>query len=295
MKTQNFNIVGFLGTLSIAVAIAFVDWVVQAPRASAMEISNNSANLVVTIREFISLQEGFQNSPNAPFIVRNAKEFSEMPLQEALVRLRASEDTVFGYDTQGNYVEDLKIAQLISNWEQNQPHATILDSYLHVFDLPNALSAHHSLADIDLNKEELGQTVILSRANGYTPLHMDPPIYGGGWMYLWQGQKDWHFLSPQWMTLLFNTSEKKLLDASPETLAEIASKSSIEGASAALFHSVRANAGDFVYFPPGWMHRVWTYDKGIGLGGYIRPESTRPGAKEVEDALALFGLKAIWK
>jgi len=29
------------------------------------------------------------------------------------------------------------------------------------------------------------------------------------------------------------------------------------------------NSGDFIYFAPGYMHRVWTYEKSYGLGGYF--------------------------
>jgi len=32
-------------------------------------------------------------------------------------------------------------------------------------------------------------------------------------------------------------------------------------------------AGDFCYFPPGWLHRVRTYDKSIGVGGYLLLEA----------------------
>jgi len=29
------------------------------------------------------------------------------------------------------------------------------------------------------------------------------------------------------------------------------------------------NAGDFLYFGPGLIHRVWTYERSFGIGGYF--------------------------
>lgn len=36
-----------------------------------------------------------------------------------------------------------------------------------------------------------------------------------------------------------------------------------------IVYAVLANAGDMVVFPQGWLHRVQTYQKSIGCGGYI--------------------------
>jgi len=40
-------------------------------------------------------------------------------------------------------------------------------------------------------------------------------------------------------------------------------------------------AGDFIYFPPGWLHRVKTHDRSIGVGGYLLLEACVPESEEV--------------
>lgn len=239
---------------------------------------------VLSVPEFKSIEEGFAQSPQAPFIVRDCKEFSERDVERALTRLKNSDEIVFGYDSQGQVVENLKVGHLIKAWENEELKIKILDSLLHIIDLPNVLIQNHSrIESIDADREPLGQTIILSPSKGYTALHMDPPSYGGGWMYLVQGQKDWQFLSPQWLNHLFTGIEKELPDVSSEALPQ------------ADFYAVHAVENSFVYFPPGWMHRVWTYDKAIGIGGYIRPESTVQSAEEIDGFLRSFGRSAIWK
>src|SRR5688572_23934330 len=83
---------------------------------SSSAVEFGPKELLLPIREYRTLSEGFESNPNEPFIVHHPVEFSELQREEALRRLRASETIVFGYDDSGDYVEDLKIAELIRDW-----------------------------------------------------------------------------------------------------------------------------------------------------------------------------------
>ena len=91
---------------------------------------------------------------------------------------------------------------------------------------------------------------------------MDPPDYGGGWMYLSEGKKDWMFLepTPEALQSVIESGAQHLVDISPELAYQRAG---------VVFHEAKMQAGDLLYFPPGWLHRVRTYEKSIGVGGYL--------------------------
>ena len=116
------------------------------------------------------------------------------------------------------------------------------------------------------------QTIILSPANSYSVLHMDYPSKGGGFMYLVEGQKDWYFMKPTHAALqsLIEPGAAHLIDISPELAYQRAGT---------IFHEANMIAGDFIYFPCGWLHKVRTYDKSIGIGGYILLEACVPEAE----------------
>lgn len=234
----------------------------------------NPVNLL-PVAEYRSLREAFGASARRPFVVRDAEEFSATTFEAALERFSASGDEVFGYDPAGQFVEGLFLASLTQQWLDNRLDVNVLDSPMHLIDLPVvldecAVSAPARAPDdspftAQVCAHEHGQSPVLTRAGTYTPFHVDPPLFGGGWMYLWRGCKTWHFVSQEWITTLYSPQENdKIRDASVEDLARVDHR--IECL------AVTAGAGDFLYFPPGWIHRVWTHDKSLGIGGYIQPE-----------------------
>ena len=98
-------------------------------------------------------------------------------------------------------------------------------------------------------------------------------------MYLWEGRKKWNFISQKWITSLVEPSTGKALDISPQDVEVLA---------------VTAETGDFVYFPPGWLHRVWTYEKSMGLGGYMMPKGSEQEAEQALAQLAALNQDAVW-
>lgn len=232
---------------------------------------------VRSVTEFRCLRDGFEQSPCRPFVVRHAEEFSDTPFEVVFERFRTSKEYVFGYDDAGNYVEGLLLSNLTEQWISDSLNVKVLDSPMHIVDLPPVMDDFDA-PDTETPEEESfaarvyahrhGQSPVLTRADTYTPFHVDPPDFGGGWMYLWKGCKTWHFVSQEWITTLYwLESSEKIRDAS---LAEL------HGLDPGIeCFAVTAGGGDFIYFPPGWIHRVWTHEKSLGIGGYIRPEGAR--------------------
>jgi hypothetical protein len=251
------------------------------------------------IPEFRSLRDGFQMSACRPFIVRRAEEFSEPPFEEVFARFKNSSERVFGYDESGHYVEDLLLSNLVEEWLNDRLKVKVLDSPMHIVDLPSVMdefASSPSPATETLEEESFaarvyahkhGQSPVLTRADTYTPFHVDPPDFGGGWMYLWKGRKTWHFVSQECITTLYRPAPLgKLLDVSVEELHGLYPK--IE------CFSVTAGDGDFLYFPPGWIHRIWTHEKSLGIGGYIQPEGAKSEYLQAMAQLEALGTDFVW-
>lgn len=252
----------------------------------------------IPVNQFKSLDEAFTHGAQEPFIVRNPKEFQNLTMEKATERIKEMNGLVFGYTEESEVVRNMICADLIRDWHVGNLTMTVFDSPLHIFDLPPVLSKHHSPGDVDASElvVELGQTIILSRQNSYTALHMDPLNYGGGWMYIWSGQKDWHFLDPQFADILYDPENHWLDDLSPSEfvsdLKELWNDGPIPKKST--FRSAKARPGDFIYFPPAWMHRVKTFDKTMGIGGYIRPRQTLDRLSEIEEFFNESGVMHYW-
>jgi len=246
---------------------------------------------VHSVAEFSSIREGIETSPCRPFLVYGAAEFHDTPFEEALARFRASRGEVFGYDDSGDYVEHLVLGTLTEEWLEDRLRVKVLDSPLPIVDLPSVLDAfaipppqayrgqgiHQSGA-----VPQARQSPVLTRADAYTPFHLDPPLFGGGWTYLWRGTKKWQFVSQEWIPMLFHReSPDRILDASPAELANLDPRIKC--------WSATAGPGDFLYFPPGWIHRVWTQEKALGVGGYLLLEGAWSEAEQASRHLDALG------
>lgn len=168
---------------------------------------------------------------------------------------------MFAYNKNYEEVYDLRVSSLINDWKADNLEYRILDSPLHVIDLPSDLVSMQFVKE-GITDLTLAQTLILSSPNSYTSLHMDSPKQGGGWMYLVEGQKDWYFMKPTAAALqsLIEPDAPHLIDISYELAYQRAGT---------VFHEANAIKGDFLYFPPGWLHRVRTHDRSVGIGGYL--------------------------
>lgn len=123
-----------------------------------------------------------------------------------------------------------------------------------------------------------GLCLVLSSRHAYTPFHQDPVARaapgpdggarcGGGWMWLAQGLKAWQFIDLADSDALYDPVSGLLRDPPiEELLYHDAPRHPLWGR----ISQCVATGGDFVYFPPGCSHRVWTHSDAMGVGGYIQ-------------------------
>ena len=134
------------------------------------------------------------------------------------------------------------------------------------------------LTESNVNEDKRNYvTMILSPDKSTTYPHIDPPLNGGGWMYLVDGQKDWTFWPPSTFVDVFDEKVKafRLNRFYHDTIG---------------FLHCLINSGDFIYFPPGWIHAVRTPIKSIGIGGYITLNITERFARFTALPLSHHGL-----
>jgi hypothetical protein len=253
---------------------------------------------------------------NSPFLVRRPAAFAHVTRAALLAYTRASEAKVFGYDARGEVDDALSVRELVEAWEADTLHTKVLDSPLECTQMPADFVALDVAPQMD-EEERLAQALadeaaeekaaadgtpvptpaapsaglglLLTRSNAYTYLHLDPPYLGGGWMYLASGVKSWSYLSPEYIDLLYNPATNRLRDLPP---SELVTRFGYQLHGKLL--QVTARAGDLVYFPPAWMHRVVTYEKCIGVSGYMRPIAAHANMRKYTDALAKKGVSSIW-
>ena len=281
---------------------------------------------VLNIPEVTSFQEAFKlYGATSPFVVRAPKEFAHITRASLLAFAAGCDATAFGYDLAGEVVEGLKVKELAAAWEKDQLQAKVLDSPLACCALPPEFVAHDveteqgnkeaaeatataasaaaaaaaagassssaAAASVPPNRNaaNAGLGLMMTRAHAYTFLHLDPPFYGGGWMYLVSGTKSWTYISPRFIDVLYDPATKRLRDL-PVSELTTAFGYKLHGQ----VMQCTANAGDLVYFPPCWMHRVRTYDKALGISGYMKCKEAHASMKEYTQQLANKGLNSIW-
>jgi hypothetical protein len=191
-----------------------------------------------------------------PYILRNCKEFTFNTRD--LIQTFSNETNIWGYtDIDKIEYEYVHPEVLIKNWEQDQLNHSLVDtecSYNYL--LPEALFR----PDVQANK-----CYTLTKRNNLTPFHIDPD-YGAGWMYLSQGCKLWWFISPEDMAYL-GSKNIGVNDLKGKSFTEL-----IIFAERYLWGKIylgEIHTGDFLYFPKKWAHQVVTYEKSIGLSGYV--------------------------
>lgn len=200
------------------------------------------------VAEYETIEAGLFNSPNAPFIVRQCAEFSAAAVEAAIQAKCAEGSVVYGYHVHdaacSKAIEGLELKQLWASYGNGTLDFKILESPMQLVDPPGsmrALSVH----------QEMKQSLVLSPV-GTTALHIDPPDYGGGFMYLCQGDKEWTFMDPfHTIPRVYDAANKRFYDQPQEPC------------------NVHMRSGDFIYFPPGELHRVVTTKPSFGVGGYL--------------------------
>jgi hypothetical protein len=215
---------------------------------------------VLEVEEAPTIRDGFEQIGRAglPFIVRGGR-IADLPPETFATRLEQSDGTVFGWNVNLLPVADLSLRSTIAAWKRGALAANIIDA-----PIPQVFGAGEIdplLAPYGITADAL--MLVASTRLTRTPFHQDPPLEGGGWMWLAQGQKLW--------TLVDYEHNDVLLDPLTKTLEEVPTAELLSRKNHALWGHVRQGwieGGDFLYFPPGWAHRVRTYRPSLGLGGY---------------------------
>jgi hypothetical protein len=271
-----------------------------------IRISNDFNDDLIPAQSYNSISDGFKKTKGmVPFIVHGAKEFDYLSQEYVTNEIRKNPDwKISAINEMGEKSEDLVLRDLLDKFYNNTLDFQVFDTPLDMFHLPKVLVENHTLADFEKKDENyvlLNQTPVLSRADYLTPWHMDPINLGGGWMYIFQGEKDWYFNEPWMAPLYYNKKTKTIQDLTPGEYSSIINNydfSSIKNFYPQFkitpFIQAKARPGDFVYFPPGWLHRVKTYNKTIGIGGYIRLSSTIQKSEKISQYFKHFGINGTW-
>lgn len=220
---------------------------------------------VVDIAVAPSIAAGFDTfaRQGRPFIVKSVAAF-DFNLAAFRARTVAEGLTTFGWDKSLEEVKGISIAAALEDWERNELKVNFVDSPIPKM-VPNA-GIHADLRAAGINEDNL--MLVMSNHGTYTPFHQDPiagAASGGGWMWLLQGEKMWNFVGFEHSDVLFDETARSIADP---TLGDLLYRDNhvLWGKVGQVF----AQAGDFVYFPPGCSHRVWTWEGSIGIGGYAR-------------------------
>lgn len=226
-----------------------------------------------------SFLECARNHPGLPFIVKNTSEFHEMNLTyaravELALNAPADSNKLKGAVPSGDKME-LSVPDAMKLWLND----TLVGNYLYItpqtrtnwFPMPQVT------IDEDKDPENSHRTLIYTYARAYTGLHADPGEEGGSWMHLFAGRKLWQFYHPKHHLYFVGN----LVDGHPSVI----DSSKVET------YSCLAEENDTVYFPPSWLHRVWTFEKSFGLNSYLTPKGLND--QEAKEWIALQNQAAV--
>lgn len=205
------------------------------------------------VAEYSSLDDGFAS--NECFVVRGLNLPCHLPVCKE--RAAASDIELFGYGRNGETLL-IMASEALDRYENGVLDINIVDAPFPVL-LPDEIPP--LLLQL-ITQSEADICLTLTQKNKYTPLHIDPDM-GGGWMYLQSGVKKWQLIPAEYLEQFQGEGQNwddNLLDPPADYDAAILLETTIRG-------------GDFIYFPPNTMHRVWTYEDSFGVSGYAYMES----------------------
>lgn len=215
-------------------------------------------SLHTPVPECATFEDCVKNHHSTPFIAKKTKEFQDMGLtfERAVSMCLAAppgSNKIKGALASGVKVQ-VSVPEAMSQWLND----TLQGNFLYIspsttcdwFEMPKVTSEY------DVDPSVSHRTLIFTPANRYTGTHSDPSTDGGSWMHLFRGRKLWQFYDPKhFLHFVGNKIDEHASRLPPE----------IETL------SCLAEEGDTVYFPPGWLHRVWTFEKSFGLNSYLTP------------------------
>ena len=196
----------------------------------------------------------------SPFIVRGLTN-ADFPTADTLITSLLSQSAVDGYAGTAAVTEAQHGEQLVARWRSGDLSINVVDSH-----------ATDPRVQAPVNAFPPGMahqtSYLLTKANNLTPFHVDPPR-GAGWMWLAEGRKVWWVLQPEDTTAM----AEKGWDV--DQLSELNFTELVSVADGYLWGKVwvgECGPGDFVYFPMNCPHRTLTYNRAIGVAGYVEAE-----------------------
>jgi hypothetical protein len=227
-----------------------------------------------------SIEEGLLLNPPEPFVVIDAtEEFAPLNFPDAILgAMLESDDALLCYDT-GGTEHHVEASILAKEWIGGSNRYLVLDSHL------STLLERVRTLPKELCPEEMVSPHLV-RAFRHTPMHLDPPAIGGGWIFLAEGEKTWICAHPKAAEALFDEARLCAQDPALDDLIELV------GGESVWMH--RQVAKEAIFFPAGYLHQVDTHRNSVGLAGYYRIEANRELARMTHDWLAGHGLEYLW-
>jgi hypothetical protein len=241
------------------------------------------------------IQEGLEmyGSKGVPFIVRQCQSLFNFDLMSVKQLASQTGQQTFGWDTNMDMVEAQKVQDLLYMWENDELNLNLVDS-----PAPGVIGTDISPSLNDLGIEESKAMLVLSPRGAYTRFHVDEVAgknSGGGWMYVSEGWKVWNLIDLEdAFEHLYNKETNSLKDLPMDKLLYL-NNFALWGR---IYHG-EIMGGDFLYFPPGMAHRVKTYAKSVGLGGYIfdsiRDAEVMQRSRSLFEKYGADGAWGLWK
>jgi len=209
-----------------------------------------------------------------PYIIRNCEQFKVSLTEITDAFLAENSQNIWGYTNIDKVeYEYVKPEILLNNWiNDNLTHILVDTECTKTGLIPEILEPstknNPNLNDITNTKnsslKNISTFYTLTKKNHLTNFHIDPD-YGNGWMYLKLGRKLWWFISPTDLDYL-EQKGIQIVDLKNKSFNDL-----IYMCDNYLWGKIyigEIGENDFIYFPKNWGHRVYTFDKAIGLSGY---------------------------
>ncbi len=165
---------------------------------------------------------------------------------------------------------DMEAAEVLAAFTAGRLRLGIASSYVTPeADPDDALTVPPLVDDgnlFNLHKESCGfrKSLVITQSGGYSRMHVDS--YGmAGWMYLFRGRKVWNLWEHSFAPLFYNLTDEWYFD-------DAVGDAHPDARCRALLDSLprwdgEIGPGEMLWFPEGWLHRVWTLEDAFGYGG----------------------------
>jgi len=171
----------------------------------------------------------------------------------------------------------IKVDDILKDLNSEKPKYHLTDGAIRGTALENSFMTPSFLQTdwMKFHSDEYEKSVLLSKKGTFTPWHTDT---GGisGWYYYIYGKKDWTFIhrdcflmmyDPLFMEIYNDRNPSHVTDKEKGTRFNLVDSVSVQ-------YHYTAVSGDYIWIPPGWLHRVETVEDTFGFGGgHLIPET----------------------